>query len=104
MPIVVGSTFECGLLPNHFAGFAVQRDYLESVFAISSDTVRVQKLLLANLVLNGLRAGNHWSFNRGCQEDAFAPDDWRRVATTRDWSFPLDVLFWTPGRGQVLFS
>src|SRR5438045_2451527 len=70
---------------------------------ICADTVRMQILFAIIDVLHGFRSRNERSFDSSSENYLVAPDYRRRVAASRNGSFPFDIFCWTPFRGKILF-
>ena len=96
MTIVVRCAFESDLLPENLARVPIQTDYLHRLFVIRSDTVRMHELLISIHVLGSFRAGDGGTFDSRCEEDFVSPDDWRRVASARNWGLPLNIFLCVP--------
>src|SRR4030095_8736810 len=104
MTIVIWRTYKGSLFPKNLSSLGIQTDYFEKVLMICADAVRVQKLLVTIHVRHCLGSWNQILLDRCRQENAIAPNNWRRMPSTGNGSFPLYVLVFGPLRGKFFFK
>src|SRR4030095_10308048 len=92
MSIVVDRSFGDCLFPDNLPRIEIQAKQFHRVTMIGSDAIGVKISLSFVIVIDRLCARDNRTLDCGGEKDSVSPHDWRRVASTRNCSFPTNVF------------